>query len=131
MCTKVSTLALHVMHGNISLDEYNYAPYYRLPSTFLSRRSRKMPGKCSKLLTYNRDIICLPKSYAKGANIIGIPRSERIRSFMAKNQLFGKIQFDSAMTEEELMGEIRSVFNTTNEEIHRVSLHHSPTDRWI
>lgn len=40
-----------------------------------------------------------------------IPRKRKAREFLAANKLIGKIRLVSAMTEQEIMDEIRSVFS--------------------
>ena len=82
-----------------------------LPSVFMSRRIQKKSKSkpATKLFTYDRDIICLPKSYAN-EGLIKIPRKRAIREFLASNKLIGKIQLSSDMTESQIMEEIRSVF---------------------
>ena len=62
------------------------------------------------MFTYDRDIICFPKSFTSDDNLIKIPRKQEVRDFLASNNLTGKIRLTSAMTEEEIMSEIRSVF---------------------
>lgn len=59
-----------------------------------------------RLLTYNRDIVCLPKSYGQSTTI-NIPKS---RAELGNNGLIGKITLNSSMSEEEIFSEIRSVF---------------------
>ena len=56
------------------------------------------------LFTYDRDIICLPKSYG-GSSTIKIPKT---RTELTKN---GKIRLTSNMTEQMIFDEIRSVFH--------------------
>ena len=81
-----------------------------LPSTFLSKRSAALKGSRfktkEKVFTYDRDIICLPKSYGSSSSI-PIPRS---RTKLAQNGLIGKIRLRSDMTQEDIFHEIRSVF---------------------
>lgn len=54
-------------------------------------------------------IICLPSSY-KEQGTIKIPRSQKARDFLARNGLIGKISLSTAMSEQEIMDEIVSVF---------------------
>ena len=44
-----------------------------------------------KLVTYKRDIICLPKSFSRQGNLIDVPRKKDIRRMLAVNKLIGKI----------------------------------------
>ena len=89
------------------------------PSAFLQRHANKSlasmrggnKGK-SRLFTYERDIVCLPKSFAKKGQLIAIPRKKTLRHLLAVNKLVGKIQLKSSMSEEEMFDEIRSVFHS-------------------
>ena len=58
-----------------------------------------------RVYTYDRDIVCLPQSYA--GKIIPIPRN---REVLSRAGLVGKITLSSNMSEEEIFDEIRSVF---------------------
>lgn len=62
------------------------------------------------MITYNRDIICLPKSNQGKNGDIKIPRGREVRDMLSRNGLIGKIRLSCAMTETEIMDEIRSVF---------------------
>ena len=68
------------------------------------------PGRQGKLVTYERDIVCLPMWFAKEGDLIKIPRKKPVRRFLAVNKLLGKIQLRSTMGEAEIFEEIRSVF---------------------
>lgn len=68
--------------------------------------------KKERVVTYERDIVCLPRSFAKHGSLIDIPRKKSIRQFLAINKLVGKIQIDSGMTQSEIFREVRSVFRT-------------------
>lgn len=82
-----------------------------LPSAFLSkRRLRQTAAVKQKLFTYDRDILCLPKSYEKEGRNIKIPRGTVIRDYLASNGLIGKIRLTSDMNEKAIFDEIRSVF---------------------
>ena len=81
-----------------------------LPSSFLSKRKCGNKGVVERMFTYDRDIICLPKSFSSEEGLVKIPRKQDIRDFLASNKLSGKIRLTSAMTEDEIMNEIRSVF---------------------
>lgn len=60
-----------------------------------------------KIMTYDKDIWSLPQSFDGS---IPIPRSVKKHSFRCANGLIGKIRLTSEMSEEEIMSEIRSVF---------------------
>ena len=60
-----------------------------------------------KLITYDRDIVCLPQSYGKKSNEISIPRS---RDKLSQQGLIGKIRLQSNMTQDDIFDEIRCVF---------------------
>ena len=79
-----------------------------LPSAFLAKQRKQKTTRMAKLFTYDRDIICLPRWYAKKKETIKIPRS---RDDLSKHGLIGKVRLSSDMTEEEVLDEIRSVFH--------------------
>ena len=62
------------------------------------------------MYTYDRDIICLPKSELGKDGIIRIPRKKSVHDFLAMNKLIGKIHLTSDMSEGAVFTEIRSVF---------------------
>ena len=61
-------------------------------------------------MSYDRDIVCLPKSFGEQSDLIKIPKKKSVREFLAINKLIGKIQLNSAMREEEIFAEIRASF---------------------
>ena len=65
----------------------------------------------AKPLTYERDIICLPKNM-RGKGNIKIPRFRSARKMLAKNRLIGKVALTSDMDEDKIQSEICSVFHT-------------------
>lgn len=85
---------------------YNFRPKASLPSNFLKKRATTTKTRSEKLFTYDRDIICLPKSHGKSSEI-SIPRA---RTQLAMNGLIGKIRLSSEMSQEDIFTEIRSVF---------------------
>ena len=84
-----------------------------LPSAFSSSKSTVNCKKnVGKHFIYDRDIICLPKSYGNASSkVLKVPRGKEIREYLAANGLIGKIRLRSNMTEKEIMEEIRSVFS--------------------
>ena len=94
---------------------YVYRKSQLLPSSFLKKVANKnVPQKSKKkkssLLTYDRDIICLTKKFAQKNGTAMIPRCKASLEYLCRNGLKGKIRLSSAMSEEEIMEEIRSVF---------------------
>ena len=79
-----------------------------LPTVFLYKRKGQGPAK--KVLTYDRDIVCLPQSFIRKDGTVGIPRSSEKRTYLCAHGLVGKIRLTSGMSEDEIMDEIRSVF---------------------
>ncbi len=59
---------------------------------------------------YDRDIVCLPKTYTTSDGLIRLPRKKEERQFLVANKLMGKVQLRSDMKEREIFAEIRSVF---------------------
>ena len=80
-----------------------------LPSTFLTKKKDRN-ALTERLFTYDRDIMCLPKSFGGNGGLTKIPRKQCVREFLAVNSLIGKIRLTSAMSEKDIMNEIRSVF---------------------
>lgn len=60
------------------------------------------------MISYVRDIICLPKDYCRKDKVV-IPRGDK-RIVLAENGLIGKVQFNSGMSEAEVRMEICSIF---------------------
>lgn len=82
-----------------------------LPTAFLGKRASSSTNKkIERLFTYDRDIVCLPQSFVGKTGLITIPRQREKREFLACNHLCGKIQLSSAMSQDEIYKEIRSVF---------------------
>ena len=77
-----------------------------LPSSFLLKQAAKnRQRKKGKDFVYDRDILCLPKSYATSSGI-PIPRSKSVREMLGRNGLMGKIRLSSSLSEEMIMDEI-------------------------
>ena len=83
-----------------------------LPSTFLKKIQsvRQKPKRKTPVVSYDRDIVCLTKDFESKNGTIKIPRSANSLQYLCRNGLKGKIRLTSAMSEEEIMDEIRSVF---------------------
>ena len=64
-------------------------------------------NKKERVYSYERDIVCLPSSYAGKSKVIAIPHN---REELSKAGLVGKICLTSDMTEDEIFAEIRNVF---------------------
>jgi len=84
-----------------------------LPTYYNNNAKRRkltnaQPPKQTKNIVYDREIVCLPLSFLQDGKV-AIPRSDA-RDLLAANGLFGKIRFDSSMTEDTIFMEIRSVF---------------------
>ena len=102
-----------VLNASAMGDNYRYFYGFRqrLPS-FLHRNAIRQhkKGKSPKITYYNRDVICLPQSYARGnCKSIPIPR-KKARTTLAEMGLQGKISLRSDMLEEAINCEIRSAF---------------------
>lgn len=76
--------------------------------TLFSRKQPKPAANTTKVISYVRDIICLPKDYCCKDKVV-IPRGDK-RTVLAENGLIGKVQFNSGMSEAEVRMEICSVF---------------------
>ena len=81
----------------------------KFPSTFVGRNKSK--GKApAKIITYDQDIWCLPQSFVREDGTIPIPKLMKKCTLLCAIGLIGKIRLTSYITEEEIMNEIRSVF---------------------
>ena len=69
------------------------------------KASKKGKGK-GKAFTYERDVICLPKSFESKDGCIKIPRGLRNREFLARNRLIGKVSLSSSMSEDDIIDDI-------------------------
>ena len=86
-------------------------PNQILPS-YLKRKMSGGGGKGKKkksVMSWDRDIICLPKTCKKGDNSIPYPRG-KFRARLGMERLVGKVHLTSTMTVEEVGKEIRSAF---------------------
>lgn len=79
------------------------------PSVTKRRRTTGQQTK-SKVTSYVRDILCLPKTWTKDDSRISIPRGDR-RSYLAESGLIGKIEFNSDMSDKEVRTEICKAFS--------------------
>ena len=83
-----------------------------MPSIFSSRqKAKKPPKKAPRVISYDKDVICLLRCYAeKCASGIPIPRG-KARAKLCKMGLVGKLHLNSDMEESEILAETRSVFH--------------------
>ena len=81
-----------------------------LPTMFVHKDKRKGQGPAKKVLTYDRNICCLPQSFTCKNGTIAIPRSYKKRTYLCAHGLVGKIHLTSDMSEDETMDEISSAF---------------------
>lgn len=99
----------------VGLEDGKRKRKFFIPSIFQSKRSNNKKGNVSgskeKSVKYIRDIFCLPQNLTKDDGVIPIPRGSR-RSALANASvgLFGKIEFNSTWSPEEMRKEICSVF---------------------
>ena len=82
-----------------------------MPSSFLKcgKAGSETPAKKAKFQEWDRDIMCIPLEYSRG-NEVTIPRG-KLRAKLASKGLAGKIRLNSEMSENEIFGEIHSVFS--------------------
>ena len=78
-----------------------------IPSASLQHKKSCEAKKQERVYTYDRVIVCLPKSHADADGLGKIPRKKEL---LASNKLLGKIRLKSSMSESKIMDEIRSVF---------------------
>jgi len=80
-----------------------------LPSHLKRRRSAEANAiKKARITVWDRDIVCLPRSCARG-NHISFPRG-KYRATLGKAGLIGKVRIKSDMTVSDVQNEIRSTF---------------------
>ena len=90
-----------------SLSSQNRTVYGRKRLT--SDISRKGKEIAPRLVSWDKNIVCLPEDFCGNGRIIPIPKGKQ-RSSLAARGLCGKIRIHSEMTEEDVLGEIRSTF---------------------
>ena len=84
---------------------------FQLPSHLQVKKSKgKKSGTRQRIYTYDRDIICLPRSQLGKDGLVRISRKKSLRDYLAMNKLVGKIRLTSDMNERAIFQEIRSVF---------------------
>ena len=71
--------------------------------------------KRMKVFSYDRDIICLPKSLVECGGSVPIPHNQRARSMLATGGLIGKIHLESSMSQKDIWREIRFCLPHSNE----------------
>ena len=91
---------------------YRKLPKGKFPSSFLHKKRQEQPSKSHRVYTYDRDIVCLPRSYIQCGGLIQVPRKKNDRKFLVANKLIGKVRLRSDMDEEDVFDEIRSVFKS-------------------
>ena len=75
---------------------------------------KKGKEKAPRLVTWDRSIVCLPQGYGACGNsrVIPIPKGKARTALQARG-LCGKIRLHSEMTEDEVVNEVRSTFNSS------------------
>lgn len=99
------------IHNRYAVVDFSYlfrVPF-ALPSSFIKKRQKPTSSGKKKFQEWDRDVMCIPKSYASGSDVT-IPRGQS-RTTLASKGLAGKIRLNSHMTEEDIFAEFRSVFS--------------------
>lgn len=73
-------------------------------------KQRKSNSNKAAAVVFDRVIICLTKKFQQQNGTIMIPRSSENMNYLCKHNLKGRILLNSNMDEEEIMDEIRLVF---------------------
>ena len=84
------------------------------PSVLGKRRRKSIVAKSSKVTTWDREVICLPKSYMdlySSDGVLPIPRKKK--DILASFDLVGKVHLESHWTAADVVAEIKSIFNDT------------------
>ena len=84
----------------------------KFPSIFLKKRHTSNVQENSRVYTYDRDIVYLPKSFVQRGGLIQLPRKKDDRKFLVANKLIGKVRLRSNMNKGEIFQEVRSVFRS-------------------
>jgi len=90
---------------NTTLPSFLHRRQLELDETCKAKRPRKEHAR-----TWDKNIICLPQDYATKSGVIQIPRKKK-RAVLGHAGLIGKVHLTSAMVEEDIFAEIRSVFS--------------------
>ena len=71
-----------------------------------------MAAKASKIVMWDREVVCLPKSYMDLFNSNGVlPIPRKKKDIMASFGLMGKLHLESDWSPAEVVTEIRTTFN--------------------
>lgn len=89
------------------------------PSILGKRRRRNMSMKSSKIITWDREVICLPKCYMTLFNTKGVmPIPRKKKDILASFGLVGRVHLESDWSEREVIEEMRSTFiESVNENV--------------
>ena len=82
------------------------------PSVLGKQRRKSTVAKPSKLITWDREVVCLPKSYMDlfaSNGLLPVPRKKK--DVLASFDLVGKVHLESDWTAAEVVAEIKSIFN--------------------
>jgi len=104
------TQSAPIVSGDFHSDTTTGRKRYAAPTMFRAKRSRKNDAR-PKVVTYLRDIFCLPEHCEDRFGNVQIPRDAR-RTAFAKNDvgLLGKIEFKSDWSAEKMRREVCCVF---------------------
>ena len=122
-CRKVEGVVLKI---STSIIFYYYNPLFRsqsvnsnpsveriLPSFFkrkgFSKQSVAKRPKVGTWLTWDRDVLCIPKNDMTDSSSLSYPRG-KYRAKLATNGIIGKLHISSDMTDDGVATEIRSIF---------------------
>ena len=82
------------------------------PSILGKRRRKSTVQKPSKVITWDREVVCLPKSYMDlfaSDGVLPVPRKKK--DILASFDLVGKVHLESDWTAAEVVAEIQSIFS--------------------
>ena len=109
-----------------------------VPSILGKRRRRKVSMKPSKIVTWDREVICLPHSYMKMFSTNGVmPIPRKKKDILASFGLVGRLHLESDWSESEVITEIRSTFSENVTEdiqfqfLQFIAYQHSFTIIWV
>ena len=106
-----SFLFLYQLHHFCISSSANHFPV-TFASSSQKEQGKEIRHRRQRIYTYDRDIICLPKSQLGKDGLVRIPRKKSLRDYLAMNKLVGKIRLTSDMNERAIFREILSVFES-------------------
>ena len=82
------------------------------PSILGKRRRKTVAAKSSKIISWDREVVCLPQSYMDLFGLDGVlPIPRKKKDILASFGLVGKVHLESDWTAAEVVAEMKSTFS--------------------